>query len=88
MDNRTLENNQDITVEQVKSTWNYKTGNMSVIQLSPEIQKQFNECVIMQIVIYHVYRIFITIYLCTELSKKLSKIRKWYRKQEPLLLLF
>jgi uncharacterized protein YjbI with pentapeptide repeats len=32
--------NTDLTADQIKSTWNYKTGNMTGIKLPEEIQKQ------------------------------------------------
>jgi hypothetical protein len=32
-----------LTVEQIKSTWNYKNGKMDRIKLPPDIQKALDE---------------------------------------------
>jgi hypothetical protein len=37
-----LEHCQGLTLEQVKSTWNYKTGNMEGVVLPEEVQRQLD----------------------------------------------
>ncbi len=39
---RTLEHCQDLTIEQVKSTWNYKMGKMEGVVLPEEVQHQLD----------------------------------------------